>query len=43
LYRKLDIFTQQGIQQARAEADEIRQREKEQTSALKTERNRVAV
>lgn len=30
------------IQQARAEADEIRQRENEQTSALKAERNRVA-
>ncbi len=30
------------IQQARAEADEIRQREKEQTRALKAERSRVA-
>ncbi|MFT4714345.1 MAG: hypothetical protein ACI9LY_003872 [Arenicella sp.] len=36
------FFTRQEIQQARVEADEIMQREKEQTSTLKTERNRVA-
>lgn len=33
---------QQEIQQARVEADEIRQREQEQTEALKAERSRVA-